>query len=98
MKPTILLNHPKNNPVVCEEVFGPFVSIIPYSSIDEAIQESNDSPYGLQAGLFTNQMDLALIAARDLEVGGVVVVMNGTSNFRLDHFPYGGIKNSGIGC
>ena len=79
MESTILLNHPKNNPVVCEEVFGPFVSIIPYSSIDEAIQEANDSPYGLQAGLFTNQMDVALKAARDLEVGGVM--MNGISNF-----------------
>ena len=95
VEPTILFNPPKNHPVVCEEVFGPVVCIIPYGTIDEAVQEANDSSYGLQAGLFTNQMDLAYKVAQALEVGGVVI--NGTSNFRLDHFPYGGIKNSGIG-
>lgn len=95
VEPTVLLNSPKRSKVVCEEVFGPIVSIIPYETIEEAIEETNDSSFGLQAGLFTNQMDLAYKVAHSLEVGGVVI--NGTSNFRLDHWPYGGVKNSGIG-
>ncbi|MGM0876703.1 MAG: aldehyde dehydrogenase family protein [Bacillota bacterium] len=95
VEPTVLLNPPKESKVVCQEVFGPIVSIIPYETIDEAIAETNDSSFGLQAGLFTNQMDLAYKVAHSLEVGGVVI--NGTSNFRLDHWPYGGVKDSGIG-
>ncbi|MBD3860056.1 aldehyde dehydrogenase family protein [Bacillus sp. 28A-2] len=95
VKPTILLNPPKQAKVVCEEVFGPVVCILPYEDLNEAIQEANDSRYGLQAGIFTNQLDVALHAAKELETGGVII--NGTSNFRLDHWPYGGIKRSGIG-
>ncbi|MFP3810574.1 aldehyde dehydrogenase family protein [Bacillus sp. SIMBA_005] len=93
--PAILLNPPKQAKVVCEEVFGPVVSILPYEELEEAIKEANDSRYGLQAGIFTNQLDVALHAAKELETGGVVI--NGTSNFRLDHWPYGGIKRSGLG-
>ncbi|WP_342497683.1 aldehyde dehydrogenase family protein [Bacillus sp. FSL R7-0672] len=93
--PAILLNPPKQAKVVCEEVFGPVVSIFPYAELEEAIKEANDSRYGLQAGIFTNQLDVALHAAKELETGGVVI--NGTSNFRLDHWPYGGIKRSGLG-
>ncbi|BAC15195.1 aldehyde dehydrogenase [Oceanobacillus iheyensis HTE831] len=95
VEPTVLFNPPKKSKVVCEEVFGPIVSVIPYKNIEEAIQESNDSPFGLQTGIFTNQIDLAYRVADEMEVGGIVI--NGTSNFRLDHLPYGGVKNSGIG-
>ncbi|WP_183251297.1 aldehyde dehydrogenase family protein [Anoxybacteroides tepidamans] len=95
VEPTVLLNPPKRSKVVCEEVFGPIVNILPYRTIEEAIAEANDSSFGLQAGLFTNRMDIAYKVAHSLEVGGVVI--NGTSNFRLDHWPYGGVKNSGIG-
>jgi acyl-CoA reductase-like NAD-dependent aldehyde dehydrogenase len=95
VEPTILLNPQKQNKVVCEEVFGPVVSILSYDQIEEAIEQTNQSSYGLQAGLFTNQMDLAYKVAHAMEVGGVVI--NGTSNFRLDHLPYGGVKDSGIG-
>ncbi|MCM3711893.1 aldehyde dehydrogenase family protein [Sporosarcina luteola] len=95
VQPTILFNPPKTANVVCQEVFGPIVSILPYEDIEEAIAEANDSDFGLQAGIFTNQLDLAYKAAKTLEVGGVVI--NGTSNYRLDHWPYGGVKNSGIG-
>ena len=95
VQPTILYNPPKTANVVCQEVFGPIVSILPYENIEDAIVEANDSEYGLQAGIFTNQLDLAYKAAKTLEVGGVVI--NGTSNYRLDHWPYGGVKNSGIG-
>jgi acyl-CoA reductase-like NAD-dependent aldehyde dehydrogenase len=95
VQPTILFNPPKTANVVCQEVFGPIVSILPYENIEDAIAEANDSDFGLQAGIFTNQLDLAYKVAHMLEVGGVVI--NGTSNFRLDHWPYGGVKNSGIG-
>ncbi|AKO93266.1 aldehyde dehydrogenase family protein [Priestia filamentosa] len=95
VEPTILLNPPKKSKVICEEVFGPIVSIIPYETIEEAIEEANDSSFGLQAGIFTNQIDLAYKVASKLDMGGVVI--NGTSNFRLDHWPYGGVKDSGIG-
>jgi acyl-CoA reductase-like NAD-dependent aldehyde dehydrogenase len=95
VKPTILFAPPRDAKVVCEEVFGPVVSVIPYQTIEEAIEEANRSPYGLQAGLFTNRIDMAYRVAKQLETGGVII--NGTSNFRLDHWPYGGIKNSGIG-
>ncbi|RBW70692.1 aldehyde dehydrogenase family protein [Bacillus taeanensis] len=93
--PTVLLNPSKTSKVVCQEVFGPIVSIIPYETIEEAIEETNNSDFGLQAGIFTNKMDVAYQFAHALEAGGVVI--NGTSNFRLDHWPYGGVKNSGIG-
>ena len=95
MEPTVLLNPSKESKVICEEVFGPIISIVPYATIEEAIEETNDSAFGLQAGIFTNKMDLAYKVAHSLEMGGVVI--NGTSNFRLDHWPYGGVKNSGIG-
>lgn len=95
MEPTVLFNPPKTSNVVCEEVFGPVVSIFPYETIEEAIEETNDSIFGLQAGLFTNKMDVIYKVVNELEMGGIVV--NGTSNFRLDHWPYGGVKYSGIG-
>jgi acyl-CoA reductase-like NAD-dependent aldehyde dehydrogenase len=93
--PTVLKNPPKQAKVVCEEVFGPIVSVIPFSDLDEAVAAADQSPFGLQVGIFTNQIDLAYKVANEMEVGGVVI--NGTSNFRLDHWPYGGVKNSGIG-
>ncbi|MDY7220919.1 aldehyde dehydrogenase family protein [Halalkalibacterium halodurans] len=95
VSPTLLINPPKTANVVCQEVFGPVVSILTYDTIDEAIAEANDSDFGLQAGIFTNQMDTAYKFANALHTGGVII--NGTSNFRLDHWPYGGVKNSGIG-
>jgi len=93
--PTILYNPKRESKVVCEEVFGPVVSIIPYEKIEEAIQEANDSPFGMQVGVFTNDLALAYKISDEIDVGGVVI--NGTSNFRLDHWPYGGVKLSGLG-
>ncbi|SDH99756.1 aldehyde dehydrogenase family protein [Alteribacillus bidgolensis] len=95
LEPTVIFNPKKQAKVVCEEVFGPVVSIIPYENLDEALEEVNDSDTGLQAGIFSNSLDVIKKASKVLDVGGVVV--NGTSNFRLDHWPYGGVKNSGIG-
>ncbi|WP_431803516.1 aldehyde dehydrogenase family protein [Halobacillus andaensis] len=95
VEPTVLINPPRQSKVVCQEVFGPVVSVIPYDHLEEAVAEANDSSFGLQTGIFTNQIDLAYQVADELEAGGVVI--NGTSNFRLDHWPYGGVKQSGIG-
>jgi len=81
---------------VCQqEVFGPVVSIDVYEDIDEAIMKVNDSDYGLQAGFFTKDLNLAMKAAKEIEVGGLII--NDASSYRVDHMPYGGIKRSGTG-
>jgi succinate-semialdehyde dehydrogenase/glutarate-semialdehyde dehydrogenase len=79
----------------CEEVFGPVVCILPYDTLDQAIERVNATPYGLAAGIFTNRLDDAFAAARRLEVGGVHI--NETSSSRVDLMPYGGSKDSGFG-
>jgi acyl-CoA reductase-like NAD-dependent aldehyde dehydrogenase len=81
---------------VCrKEVFGPVVSVAGYNDVNEVIARVNDSDYGLQAGLFTNDLKFAMKAAREIEVGGLIV--NDASAYRVDHMPYGGVKNSGTG-
>lgn len=79
----------------CEEVFGPVVTITPYRSFEEALRLVNDSPYGLQAGVFTRDIHRIFQAFRELEVGGVLA--NEIPTFRADHMPYGGVKDSGLG-
>jgi acyl-CoA reductase-like NAD-dependent aldehyde dehydrogenase len=69
--------------------------VLPYDDFGEVVEVCNQSRFGLQAGLFTQDIARVLQTWRRLEVGGLVV--NGTSNFRLDHVPFGGVKNSGIG-
>lgn len=91
--PTILADVRPEMKVVCREVFGPVVSVIPYRDFDRAIAEVNNSEYGLQAGVFTQNLNLAMKAAREIETGGVII--NDTSAYRVDHMPYGGVKNSG---
>jgi acyl-CoA reductase-like NAD-dependent aldehyde dehydrogenase len=81
--------------VVCDEVFGPVVTVVPFTDFDEALTLVNDSPYGLQAGVFTRDLAKAFKAVRTLRVGGLNV--NDTSNKRADLMPYGGLKASGIG-
>jgi acyl-CoA reductase-like NAD-dependent aldehyde dehydrogenase len=93
--PTILTNVKEDMKVCRQEVFGPVVSIVPYQTEDEVIAKVNDSDYGLQAGLFTNDLKFAMKAAREIEVGGLIV--NDASAYRVDHMPYGGVKNSGTG-
>ena len=91
-----LLSHVNPEMKVCkEEVFGPVVTISPYQTFDEALASVNDSKYGLQAGVFTNDINRAFEAHRTLEVGGVIV--NDVSAFRADQMPYGGSKDSGFG-
>ena len=81
--------------ISCEEVFGPVVTVEPYGDFDEAIARVNDSPYGLQAGVFTHDQRRIERAFRGLEVGAVLI--NETSYFRIDNYPYGGVKDSGFG-
>ncbi|MFJ8063651.1 aldehyde dehydrogenase family protein [Psychrobacillus sp. NPDC096426] len=95
MYPTILTNVKPTMKVVCEEVFGPTASIVPYKTFDDAIDLVNDSEYGLQAGVFTKNVDLAWKAAKKIRTGGVII--NDTSAYRADIMPYGGIDKSGAG-
>jgi succinate-semialdehyde dehydrogenase/glutarate-semialdehyde dehydrogenase len=95
LQPTVLLNVTTKMRVVCDEVFAPIISIVPFRSLDEAIRQVNDTPYGLAAGLFTSNINTALMSARQLEVGTLHV--NETSSSRVDLMPYGGVKDSGFG-
>jgi acyl-CoA reductase-like NAD-dependent aldehyde dehydrogenase len=93
--PTLLAQTTPEMKVRCEEVFGPVATVSPYQTFEEALAEVNNSKYGLQAGVFTNDINRAFQAHRTLEVGGVIV--NDVSAFRADQMPYGGSKDSGFG-
>src|SRR5699024_10462763 len=94
LKPTILINVKENMRVMCEEVFAPVISFVPYEDIEDAFRKVNDSEFGLQTGIFTSNIHIAMAAAKTLQFGGVNI--NNVSTFRADTLPYGGIKNSGI--
>jgi acyl-CoA reductase-like NAD-dependent aldehyde dehydrogenase len=94
-EPTILTNTAPNMKVNCLEVFAPVVVIEPYDSFSEAIGRVNDSPFGLQAGVFTRDAKRLFEAFERLDVGGVIA--GDVSSFRIDHMPYGGVKDSGMG-
>ncbi|WP_218827846.1 aldehyde dehydrogenase family protein [Paenibacillus rigui] len=94
-RPTILTQVQPSMKVCSQEVFGPVVAVDTYSEMDEVIAKVNDSEYGLQAGLFTNDLKFAMKAAKEIEVGGLII--NDGSAYRVDHMPYGGVKNSGTG-
>jgi acyl-CoA reductase-like NAD-dependent aldehyde dehydrogenase len=91
--PTVIANPPPTDKVSCEEIFGPVVTVVRVSSLEEAIELANATRYGLQAAIFTADITAALRAARELEFGGVVV--NEAPTFRADQMPYGGVKSSG---
>ncbi len=95
LQPTVLLNVKSEQKVSCQEVFAPIVSIMKFTSIQEAFDQVNDSKYGLQAGIYTDNIHVALQATQKLHVGGVII--NDIPTFRLDHLPYGGVKESGMG-
>lgn len=93
--PTLIENYFKEDLIFCEEVFGPVATISCFEKFSSAIEEVNDSRFGLQTGVYSNRLDRVKEAFRDLEVGAVIV--NSIPGFRVDHMPYGGVKDSGLG-
>jgi acyl-CoA reductase-like NAD-dependent aldehyde dehydrogenase len=94
-QPTLLADVTPEMKVCREEIFGPVVTISPYQTFEDALRTVNDSRYGLQAGVFTKDLNRAFEAHRSIEVGGIIV--NDVSAFRADQMPYGGSKDSGFG-
>ena len=95
LHPTILADVPPCLRVVCEEIFAPVVSIVPYEEFDDAIAQANATPFGLAAGIFTKDIGRAMTAARRLAVG--LLHINDASSSRVDLMPFGGVKQSGLG-
>jgi acyl-CoA reductase-like NAD-dependent aldehyde dehydrogenase len=92
---TILTDVPRDAAVCSQEAFAPVVVAAPFSDFDAVLAEVNDSDFGLQAGVFTNDLAHAWRAFEELEVGGVII--NDVPTYRIDHMPYGGVKDSGLG-
>ncbi|MGZ6272008.1 MAG: aldehyde dehydrogenase family protein, partial [Candidatus Limnocylindrales bacterium] len=93
--PTVLTDTPVEAKVCSNEAFAPLVVAFPFRDFDAAVGQVNDSFYGLQTGVFTNDLGHAWRAFEELEVGGVIV--NDIQTYRIDHMPYGGVKDSGQG-
>ncbi|MFQ5722459.1 MAG: aldehyde dehydrogenase family protein [Candidatus Aminicenantales bacterium] len=94
-QPTVMAKMPSGAKLNCEEVFGPVVSLYKVASLDEAISKANSVRYGLHGAIFTNSLEHAFKAIKELEVGGVMV--NDSTDYRIDMMPFGGIKWSGLG-
>jgi glyceraldehyde-3-phosphate dehydrogenase (NADP+) len=93
--PTVLVDAPLDSKVCAQEVFAPLVALVRFREFRQALDLVNASSYGLQAGVFTPNLDHSLIAFDVLEVGGVLI--NDVPTWRIDHMPYGGVKDSGLG-
>ena len=93
--PTVIVDAPRSAQVCSEEAFAPLVVAFPFGDFEDALSEVNDSRFGLQCGLFTNDLSHAWRAFEALEVGGLIV--NDVPMYRVDHMPYGGVKDSGLG-
>ncbi len=93
--PTILIDTPVSAAVCSNEAFAPLVVAFPFGDFAEAIRLVNDSSFGLQTGVFTNDLANSWAAFNELEVGGVII--NDVPTYRIDHMPYGGVKDSGLG-
>jgi acyl-CoA reductase-like NAD-dependent aldehyde dehydrogenase len=93
--PTILTNVPPTAQVCSNEAFAPLVVAFPFKDFESAVRQVNDSMFGLQTGVFTNDLTNAWRGFNELEVGGVIV--NDVPTYRIDHMPYGGVKDSGLG-
>jgi acyl-CoA reductase-like NAD-dependent aldehyde dehydrogenase len=93
--PTVMENVPLSCPLQSEEAFGPVVNLQVVNSDSEALEQINQSRFGLQAGIFSNNMSLILRAFEEIEAGGIIV--NDVPTFRVDNMPYGGVKDSGFG-
>lgn len=94
-EPSVLTNTTTEMKVCSEEIFGPVVIIEKYNSFSEAVNQVNNSAFGLQAGVFTNNAQEIDQAFNEIETGGIII--NDVPTFRVDHMPYGGVKDSGLG-
>lgn len=92
--PTVIENAPRESFVCSREAFAPLVTLFRFSAFGEALHDLNDSVYGLQAGVFTNNFEHVLSAFESIEAGGVII--NDVPTYRIDHMPYGGVKASGL--
>ncbi len=95
VEPTVLAEVPASVSLSCREAFGPVVGVNTYNTLEEAIRLVNDSEYGLQAGIYTRDIQKAFLAARQIHVGGFLI--NEVPQYRVDQMPYGGVKLSGLG-
>ncbi len=93
--PTIIFDVDENARIIQEEAFAPMVAVNKFRTLEEVIEKVNNTKYGLQTGIFTKDINLALKCAREIESGGVLI--NEIPTFRVDNMPYGGMKGSGIG-
>lgn len=94
-QPTVLSSIDESMSVSCQEAFGPILGLYQYTDVHQAIRAVDSSEFGLQAGIFTQNMGIIHAAFEEIEVGGLMV--NDVSTFRMDHMPYGGVKQSGLG-
>jgi len=94
-QPTVMSSLEEDMSVSCQEVFGPLVGLYQYNDVHKAIHSVGASEFGLQAGIFTKDLNVVQEAFDEIEVGGLMV--NDVSTFRIDHMPYGGVKQSGFG-
>ena len=95
LEPAVLTGTRSEMKVNCQEIFAPVVTVEPYDTFAEAVKQINNSPYGLQTGVFTRDVKLLFNAYEELEVGSVIA--GDVPTFRIDHMPYGGVKDSGLG-
>ena len=95
VSPGILTDVPAEARLWCEEVFGPIVVVATFNSIEQALSMANDSEFGLQGAVFTRDLAAALRFSEDFEVGALWI--NEATRFRLDNYPFGGMKRSGVG-
>jgi glyceraldehyde-3-phosphate dehydrogenase (NADP+) len=93
--PTVLENVPTEMDLACEEIYGPVTVLSSFGTLEEAVSRANDVDYGLQAGIFTRDVQTAFKAAADLHCGGVMI--NDSTDYRIDAMPFGGVKGSGLG-
>ena len=94
-EPTVIAGAPRTAAICSKEAFAPLVNVFPVASFEAGIEGLNDSSFGLQAGVFTNHLDHGFRAFEAIETGGVII--NDIPTYRIDHMPYGGIKQSGLG-
>ena len=95
VQPTVFENMPTSARLDCEEVFGPVVTLYSVNNLDEAIEKSNNVEYGLHGAIFTNNINNAFHAIKNMDVGSIIV--NDSTDYRVDLMPFGGVKKSGLG-